>query len=75
MHLSSDELILWQHGFFKLNVTIVTTWVLMLVMVAGAKLVTRNLEHRIDISRWQSMLEIIVVTIRNQIAEVGLRHP
>lgn len=75
MHLSSDELILWQHGFFKLNVTIVTTWVLMLVMVVGAKLVTRNLEHRIDISRWQSMLEIIVVTIRNQIAEVGLRHP
>src|SRR5450756_2238978 len=29
MHLSSDELVLWQHGFFKLNVTIVTTWVLM----------------------------------------------
>jgi F-type H+-transporting ATPase subunit a len=75
MHLSSDELILWQHGFFKLNVTIVTTWVLMLVMVVAAKLVTRNLEHRVDISRWQSLLEIIVVTIRNQIKEVGLHHP
>jgi F-type H+-transporting ATPase subunit a len=75
MHLSSDASILWQHGFFKLNLTIVTTWVLMLAMVVGAKLVTRNLEHRIDISRWQSMLEIIVVTIRNQIAEVGLKHP
>ena len=75
MHLSSDALILWQHGFFKLNVTIVTTWVLMLVMVVGAKLVTRNLEHRVNISRWQSLLEVIVVTIRNQIAEVGLKHP
>jgi len=32
MHLSSDELILWQHGFFKLNATIVTTWALMLVL-------------------------------------------
>lgn len=75
MHLSSDALILWQRGFFKLNVTIVTTWVLMLAMVVGAKLVTRNLEHRVDISRWQSLLEVIVVTIRNQIAEVGLKHP
>jgi len=75
MHLSSDELILWQYGFFKLNVTIVTTWGLMLVMVAGAKLITRNLEHKVQISRWQSLLEIIVVTIRKQIEEVGLKHP
>jgi F-type H+-transporting ATPase subunit a len=75
MRLSSDELILWQHGFFKLNVTIVTTWVLMLVLVVGAKLITRNLEHKVQISRWQSLLEVIVVTIRKQIAEVGLRHP
>ena len=75
MHLSPDELILWQHGFFKLNVTIVTTWVLMAVLVAGAKLITRNLEHTIRISRWQSLLEIIVVNIRKQIEEVGLRRP
>jgi F-type H+-transporting ATPase subunit a len=75
MHLSSDASILWQHGFFKLNLTIVTTWVLMLAMVVGAKLVTRNLEHRVDISRWQSLLEVIVVTLRKQIAEVGLHHP
>jgi F-type H+-transporting ATPase subunit a len=75
MHLSPDELILWQYGFFKLNVTIVTTWLLMLVLVVGARLITRNLEHKIHISRWQSLLEIIVVTIRNQIEEVGLQHP
>ena len=75
MRLSSDELILWQHGFFKLNATIVTTWLLMLVLVVTARLITRNLEHKVHISRWQSLLEVIVVTIRNQIAEVGLRHP
>ncbi|MGC2458095.1 MAG: F0F1 ATP synthase subunit A [Gallionellaceae bacterium] len=75
MHLSSDELILWQHGFFKLNVTIVTTWALMLVLAVGAKLITRNLEGKVHISRWQSLLEIIVVNIRKQIEEVGLRHP
>lgn len=75
MHLSPDELILWQHGFFKINVTIATTWGLMLVLTVGARLITRNLEHKVHISRWQSLLEIIVVNIRKQIEEVGLRHP
>ena len=75
MHLSSDELILWQHGFFKLNATIVTTWALMLVLAVGAKLVTRNLAHEVHISRWQSLLEIVVTNIRKQIEEVGLRQP
>ena len=75
MRLSSDELILWQHGFFKLNVTIVMTWVLMAVLVVGAKLITRNLEHKVHISRWQGLLEVIVIAIRKQIEEVGLRQP
>lgn len=75
MHLSTDEVILWQHGFIKLNATIVTTWLLMLVLAVGAKLVTRNLAHEVRISRWQSLLEIIVTTIRKQIEEVGLRQP
>jgi F-type H+-transporting ATPase subunit a len=75
MRLSSDQLILWQHGFFKLNVTIVMTWVLMAVLVVGAKLITRNLEHKVHISRWQSLLEVIVIAIRKQIEEVGLRQP
>ena len=75
MHLSTDDWILWQHGFIKLNGTIATTWLLMLVLAVGAKLVTRNLEHEVHISRWQSLLEIIVTSISKQIEEVGLRQP
>lgn len=75
MRLSSDELILWQHGFVKLNETILTTWALMLVLVVGAKLITRKLSTDIHISRWQSFLEIVVTGIQKQIQEVGLRHP
>ena len=75
MHLSTDDVILWQHGFIKLNATIVTTWLLMIVLAVGAKLVTRNLANEVHISRWQSLLEIIVTNIRNQIEEVGLRQP
>ncbi len=75
MHLSSDELILWQHGFLKLNGTIVTTWALMLVLAVGARLITRNLAHEVNVSRWQALLEIVVTNIRKQIEEVGLRGP
>ena len=75
MRLSPDELVFWRQGFFVLNSTIVTTWVLMLVMAVGAKLVTRKLATEGRISRWQGFLEIVVTTIQNQIKDVGLQHP
>jgi len=75
MHLSSDQLIFWQHGFLKLNGTIVYTWGLILVLTLGAKLITRRLTTGRNISRWQCALEIIVLGIKKQIAEVGLRQP
>jgi F0F1-type ATP synthase alpha subunit len=43
VNLSSDQQILWHHGFFDLNGTIVTTWVMMIVMAIGAKVITRTL--------------------------------
>jgi F-type H+-transporting ATPase subunit a len=75
MRLSPDNIVLWQHGFFKLNATIVITWGLMAVLVAGSHLVTRKLSTGLQISRWQNLLEIIVVAVRQQIEEVGLRKP
>ena len=75
MRLSSDELVFWHHGFFKLNETIVTTWVLMLVLSVGASLVTRKLASGGPVSRWQGFLEIAVTGIQSQIKEVGLRRP
>jgi F-type H+-transporting ATPase subunit a len=75
VNLSSDQNILWQHGFFRLNETIVTTWMLMLAMTAGAKLVTRCLKTDGNASRWQGILEIVVIGIKQQIEEVGLPQP
>ena len=75
MHLSPDEVIFWQQGFFKLNATIAFTWGLMFVLVAGSLLVTRNLSTGLRRSRWQNLLEIVVTAIKEQIAEVGLRQP
>lgn len=76
MHLSSDEVIFWQYGFIKLNATIVTTWVLMMILVIGAKLITRNLaQGDLKISRWQSLLEVIVTVLKQQLSETGLKQP
>jgi len=75
MRLTPDELIFWQHGFVKLNATIVFTWGLMLVLTVGAWLVTRKLSVELQRSRWQSFLEIVVCGIEKQIEDIGLERP
>jgi len=75
MRISPDQLILWQHGIFKLNSTIVTSWVLMVFLTVGAMLITRRLAHTAKVSGWQSFLEIIVTGINTQIKEAGLAQP
>jgi F-type H+-transporting ATPase subunit a len=75
MNLSPDQEIYWQYGFVHLNATIVMTWILMLALVIITKLVTRKLAADVKVSRWQALLEIIVVTISGQIEEVGLKNP
>jgi F-type H+-transporting ATPase subunit a len=75
MHLSPDEMIFWQYGFFKLNATIVFTWGLMVVLAAGSKLITSKISMGLNHSRWQNFLEIVVAGIEKQIYEVGLSQP
>lgn len=75
MRLSSDQLILWQHGFLELNATIVTTWAIMLALAGGAWLITRRLSTELVVSRWQCALEILVTGTAAQIEEVGLKSP
>ena len=75
MHLSPDQIVFWQYGFFKLNATILFTWALMLVLAGGSRLITRTLSTGLERSRWQSLLEIVVTAIEKQIEEVGLSQP
>jgi len=75
MRLTPDAWIFWQHGFIKLNATIVFTWALMAVLVLGAAFVTRRLSTDHQRSRWQNLLEIVVTGIVDQIEDVGLKEP
>jgi F-type H+-transporting ATPase subunit a len=75
VRLSPDDIILWQHGFLKLNGTIAFTWGLMFVLVIGSKIITRKLSTDLKRSRWQNLLEIVVTGIEKQTADVGLGQP
>jgi F-type H+-transporting ATPase subunit a len=76
MNITPDQEILWQHGFVKLNATLITTWIMMAVMAVSAKLLTRRLAHAPgSISKAQAALEIIVTGAVQQIREVGLSRP
>jgi F-type H+-transporting ATPase subunit a len=79
MHISPDHIVFWENDFVKLNGTIVYTWVLMLLLVIGSKAITAGLSGRLSRelqrSRWQNLLETIVIVMQKQIREVGLRRP
>jgi F-type H+-transporting ATPase subunit a len=75
MKISPDHLIFWEYGIFHFNATILFTWILMITLAVAAKLITRKLVVNDELSRWQCTLEIIVITIKNQLVEVGLHKP
>jgi F-type H+-transporting ATPase subunit a len=75
MNLSPDQTIFWQYGFIKLNATILFTWGLIFVLVVGSKLITYKLSTNLKHSRWQNLLEIVVIGIENQISDIGLSQP
>lgn len=72
MNISPDQQIYWQHGIWKLNATMLFTWALMLVLSLGSWLLTRRLSVQSKVSRWQNLLEILILGVRDQIKEVGL---
>ena len=62
-------------GFITLNATIVFTWGLMIFIALGAWLITRKISTDIKISRWQNLLEILTIFVKEQIIDVGLSSP
>jgi len=73
MHLTPDEVVFFNYGFFKLNATIVYTWAIMLILSLSSLLVTSKLSYGLKRTRWQNALEIVVLSISNQIHDAGLK--
>ena len=75
MHISPDGIVWWHIGAFSLNSTILYTWIVMVILTVGSWLVTRRLSTDVRISRWQHILEVVVVGIRQQLREISRREP
>ncbi|ACB50858.1 putative ATP synthase F0, subunit A [Crocosphaera subtropica ATCC 51142] len=71
MDITPDSIIYWQWQWINLNATIVFSWLVMLILVLGSWLITRNLSIEPPLSRWQVALEIIVEQIRQQIRDAS----
>jgi len=74
MEISPDNIIFWQWQFIHINATLVYSWLVIAVLSIGSWLITRNLTHGPELSRWQNLLEVIVSMIQQQIEEAS-RQP
>lgn len=76
MEITPDLIVYWDLGWFKLNATIVFTWVIMAILVLGSILITRRLSSDPQkLSKGQNILEIIVLGVRDQVGEVSQQKP
>ncbi len=75
MEISPDFIVYWKHGPLVLNATIVFTWLVIALLVTLCRLTTRKLHTDEQLPRWQNMLEIIVMTVMDQIRAVTRKDP
>jgi F-type H+-transporting ATPase subunit a len=75
MRISPDTLVIFRWGPIVLNATIVFTWAVMVLMVAGSKLVTRKLTSETRLSRWQNIMEVLVTGMKDQIRDISHQDP
>lgn len=67
-----EDIILWQCNWFKLNMTILNTWIVMAVLVVASAAITRSLSPSLQLTHWQNLLEVIVLFLQQQVESVGL---
>ncbi len=75
MDVTPDAITIWQYGPITLTATVFYSWVVMAILIISTWLITRKLSTGVEISRWQNMLESIVVFTRDQIDEAIGQKP
>jgi len=71
MEITPDHIVLFQWNGFHLNATIAYTWAVMALLVALSWLATRGIRLEGPRSRWQNVMEAVVLAIRGQVREVS----
>lgn len=75
MELSPDAVVYWKSGFVTINATLVYSWIVMVILVLGAWLITRHLSTGPQISYWQNGLESLLDFVQGQIRDIVQQEP
>ena len=75
MNISPDNIVIVQIGAFQINATLLFTWVVMVFLTLASYLLTRRFTDDVHISRWQSLLELLITGLRSQIRDVSQQEP
>lgn len=75
MTISPDDLVFLRWGPFALNATIVSTWLVGILLVGTSWLVTRRLSSGTNVSRGQLLFEVLVTGMLDQIRDIGRQEP
>ncbi|NDV27626.1 F0F1 ATP synthase subunit A [Desulfovibrio sp. JC010] len=75
MEISPDHIVYFSFGFFKLNATIVYTWLVMVLLAGFSWLVTRRVTSSAQISDQQNLLEVLVGGLLVQIKDATNQQP
>jgi len=73
MNLNPDEIIVGHLWSLKINLTVLTTWFLMFFLIICARLISKRVISDVHISRWQGCIEMLVLGVKNQIEEIGIK--
>jgi F-type H+-transporting ATPase subunit a len=75
MPFNPDDLVVWRLGPIAINATLLYTWLVMALLIAGSWLVTRRLSTHDGLPRWQNLLEVLVGAMRDQIRDISHQDP
>lgn len=75
MELTTDHIVFWEWGIIQINATLVYSWLVMFLLVLGSWLISRRLRSGTQMSRWQNLLEVLVLMIQQQIRDASRQEP
>ena len=70
-----DKIYLFELFGIPINATIVSTWIVMLVLVLISYLATRNLKAGTKIGKFQTLLELMVTWLNGEVKETSGDNP
>lgn len=70
MKISTDQYIIWQSGFFKINQTILFTWVIIVFLVTTALILRTLLTSEKNFGKLQNFFEVLTSGIEQQISQM-----